>query len=94
MSVKVFKEGWVTQNKVVLSILHYLERKKKTSRRWLFHHMLTEHFSENRCYKQLLRKCNGTGTAAWGIFAFLFIVELCYIEPHLAERICTGQAVA
>lgn len=60
----------------------------------MFHHVLTEHLSENRCYKQLLRKGNGTGTAAWGIFAFLFTVELCYIAPHLAERNYTGEGAA
>lgn len=42
---------------------------EKTSRRWSFHHMLTEQLTETRCcYKQLLRKGKGTGTAAWHIF--------------------------
>lgn len=40
---------------------------KRTSREWSFHHMLTEHLSENRYHKQLLRKGKGQ-VLLYGIF--------------------------
>lgn len=51
--------------------------------------MLTEQLTETRCYKQLLRKGKGTGTATWHIFCLsVYCGIMLHCTPFGREKLC------
>lgn len=68
---------------------------KKTRRKWPFHHVKTDQFTDSRSQSGVISGCwekaRGRVLLCGILIIFLFIVELCYITSYLAERGDTGE---